>query len=215
MRSKVVSDAFWVIANVIAVFLIGMFLGDIKFALDQARRGPQSYVGASVETSRAVVSLASKHPDPAISGVFADKIVSGEIIIDAEIPDEGVLASIGPVQGIYLLTIDPSLIKPGLTEEVFMVLSHEHQHYRQFVENWIDESTPMTDTQCTMVILCEVDANAKSCRDAIRYGWSSPWKNDFCGRTMAQIAEYTLRRRKSRNPECEEVWNFYAQRTLQ
>lgn len=214
MRLKSIEEALYVILAANAMFLLGMFIGDPESVFALMRSARTRHVGTPSETSRLVAGIARLHPDPAVSGPFASKLESGEVEAETRISEGGELASIGPNRGTYLLTIEPSLVKSGLSKEemegAFMVLSHEHRHFRQFEGGWMTPSDHMTDTQCSMLVLSEVDAYAKTCRDAIRYGWNGTWKDDFCGRTTAQIAESLFRRKKQFFPECVENWKFFA-----
>lgn len=164
-----------------------------------------------------VVAYARKHPDSAISGSFGDKLKSGEIKIVVEKPKEHAMASFGRSGKGYALTIDPERLKSEPTVEEFettlSILSHEHAHYRQFVEgemsNYHPQGVTMTETQCTLVILVEIDAHGKACRDAQAYGWTSRTAKSACERTMATIAGYLLTERGANFPECGPVWTFY------
>ncbi|MEK7546355.1 MAG: hypothetical protein AAB554_04770 [Patescibacteria group bacterium] len=165
-----------------------------------------------------VVGYAREHPDPAVNGPFADKLESGEIKIVAKKPKGDKLATFGPSGDGYSLTIDPDLLKPKPTrsefEDALSVLSHEHAHYLQFIEgqmtNYHPAGKPMTETRCTLVILVEIDAHGKSCRDARRYGWTSRQAVGACERTPATIAEFIYKDRSDAYPVCKDVWAFFA-----
>jgi hypothetical protein len=165
-----------------------------------------------------VISYARAHPDPAISGPFADKLASGEIKVAIEKPREHAMASFGPHDGVYVLTFDPDRLKAEPTleeyEGVLSILSHEHAHYRQYVEgemtNYLPHGGPMTEAQCTLTILVEIDAHGKACRDATAYGWKTSVATAACARTAASLGEYFLSERVDKYPECRPVWEFYA-----
>lgn len=165
-----------------------------------------------------MVSYARRHPDSTISGAFADKLRSGEIETRVEKPKEHAMASFGMRDGGYVLTIDPERLKQSPTEaeeeDVLSILSHEHAHYRQFVEgqmtNYHPTDVTMSDTQCTLIVLVEIDAHGKACRDAQAYGWTSRVAQNACDRTMASIADYLLTERSFRYPECKPTWEFYS-----
>jgi hypothetical protein len=166
-----------------------------------------------------IVGYARKHPDKAVSGAFADKLERGEIRIVIEKPKEHAMASFGRREGTYVLTVDPDRLKPDPTqdeyEDVLAILSHEHAHYRQYVE---DEMTNyhrrhdgrMSETGCTFTILVEIDAHAKTCRDAKAYGWTSSAAKHACASTSASIAGYFIKERLASYPECKAVWSDFA-----
>jgi len=170
-----------------------------------------------------VVGYARAHPDPVISGAFADKLASGEIKVVVEKPKEHAMASFGPRGGVYVLTVDPDRLKaePSLEEYegILSILSHEHAHYRQYVEgemaNYLPHGGPMTEAQCTLTILVEIDAHGKACRDAKTYGWETSVAMHACERTTASLAEYFLSERLDTYPECKPVWEFYAGRATE
>ncbi|HTK60208.1 MAG TPA: hypothetical protein VL283_03315 [Candidatus Baltobacteraceae bacterium] len=174
-----------------------------------------------VPASNLVIAYARVHPDPAISVAFADKLESGEIKVVVEKPREHAMASFGPHDGVYTLTFDPARLKAEPTleeyEGVLSILSHEHAHYRQYVEgemtNYLPRDGKMTEAQCTLTILVEIDAHGKACRDARTYGWETSVAAGACDRTIASLAEYFLSERLGSYPECKPVWDFYAGKT--
>ena len=134
------------------------------------------------------------------------------------------MASFGPHGGVYVLTVDPDRLKAEPTleeyEGILSILSHEHAHYRQYVEGEMANYLPhdgkkMSEAQCTLTILVEIDAHGKSCRDAKTYGWETSVAAAACVRTTATLAEYFLSERLDNYPECESVWGFYAGRTAE
>lgn len=203
-------------AAALAVFLIGLALPGY-LAPSKASSARRSSSGPP-PTEAVVVAYARKHPDPAISGPFADKLEKGEIGIVVGKPGAHALASFGPHDGKYVLTIDPAWLRWDPTPEEFegtlSILSHEHAHYRQFVEgemtNYSTTGRKMSEAQCTLSILVEIDAHGKACRDARAFGWDAPLAQDSCHQTAAMAAEYFLKERLDAFPECKPVWDFYA-----
>lgn len=165
-----------------------------------------------------VIAYARKHPDPAVRGPFADKLATGEIRILLEKPREHAMASFGRREGSYALTIDPALVAAEPTsaqlEDVLAILSHEHAHYRQYAEGQMTNYHPgvgrMSETQCTLTILVEIDAHGKACRDAKAHGWSARAAKHSCDQTPASIASYFIRERLDRYAECKPVWEHFA-----
>jgi hypothetical protein len=209
----------FVAAGAIVMFLIGVVAASCAIAPPQAR-SPAAPVVAKKgdQPPLIVISYARKHPDPAVSGAFADKLASGEIKIVLAKPTEHAMASFGKRPAGFVLTVDPERLKPEPTlaeyEDVLAILSHEHAHYRQHVEdemaNYYPRGGPMTEGQCTLTITVEIGAHGKTCRDARAYGWTSPAAKDACRKTTASIAEYFLRERVRTYPECAPVWEFFA-----
>lgn len=192
-------------------------LGTMRIMRDPApMRQAERWSPAETAVYRAI----DTHPDPDIRGPFAAKMRGGEIALRIAVPDEEeAMATFGPHAGAYVLTIDPARVagsasKAG-TEELWSILSHEHAHYRQYVEgemsNYGRLAGRMTETACTLVVLVEIDAHAKACRDARAYGWNAPLALEACARTNATIAEHLLRARAQRAPECVPVWKHFAE----
>lgn len=203
----------------LSTFAIGIVATSCVIGSDQAP--PQAPTVLRTPAPSILLGYAREHPDPAVSGPFTDKLKSGEIKSVLEKPREHAMASFGLRKDGYVLTIDPErLTKEPTTDEVeavLSILSHEHAHYLQYVEGEMfnyhpRDGRPMTEAQCTLTILVEIDAHGKACRDARTYGWKSATALSSCDRTQATIAGFFLRERLATRPECKGVWEFYAGR---
>lgn len=188
-------------------------------ALRKGPSAPSAERWSPAET--AVFRALDTHPDPDIRGPFAEKLRSGGVVLRVAVPDEEeASASFGPKDGVYELTIDPARVTASAArdgmEDLWSILSHEHAHYRQYEEgemrNYDRRGGTMTETACTLVVLVEIDAYAKACRDARAYGWTSSFAEGACARTNASIAGYFLRVRGRNYPECKPVWGHFADR---
>ena len=203
----------------LSTFAIGIVATSCVMGTDQAP--PRAPAVRRTPAPAILLGYARAHPDPAVSGPFADKLESGEIATVLEQPREHAMASFGRRKDGFVLTVDPERLKkkptPDELEAALSILSHEHAHYRQYVEDEMinyrpRDGRPMTETQCTLTILVEIDAHGKACRDARKYGWTSNDALSSCDRTPATIAEFFLRERLATQPECGNVWNFFAGR---
>jgi len=195
----------------VLMFTIGRYIAMPKRA---TRAAPHARLA---EDESLVVEYARQHPDPAINGPFADKLSRGDIRVAVEKPTEEALASIGPVQGKYVLTIDPKLLKTEPTqdelEDVFSVLSHEHEHYLQFTGGLVpgiyDADSRLTEARCAFTVLVETDAYMKECRDALAFGWRSSVARDSCVHSQDEVAKHMLKHRARAFPECTGIWNQF------
>lgn len=163
-----------------------------------------------------LLAYIKRHPDPAISVTFAAKIAAGDILIRIETPKQHALASFGPYGTKYVLTFSPELLmaRPDQDayEHVLAILSHEHAHYRQYVEGEMTNyhiAGTRSETQCTLTILVEVDASVKACRDVEKYQWKTASAQMECQRTILSLADYFLKERVADSPECRPVWESF------
>lgn len=218
---------FLTVMGSIVMFLVGIVVVDrIVFIASPTPHPPAMAAEGDAghprldEEAALVIGYAQAHPDPAIGGEFAAKLRSGEIVIVVVEPKDAA-ATFGLVGGRYVLTIDPKYVKAKPTQDEFedmlSILSHEHAHYQQHLEGVMAAyyrrgDRPMSEAQCTLTILVEIDAHSKACRDAFAYGWTSGGALGDCARTPASSAEHFLRTRGSLLPECVSVWEFFAGR---
>jgi len=120
------------------------------------------------------------HPDPTVGRDFigGDGIAGVRMEVLPMTDDDGEFTMVDgrPVLDIRTSVLDEAVSAPGL-QKLWGVLSHEHEHYRQWREGesteYMAAARPFSETRCTMSVTLEVGAYAKTCRDAQLYGWDN------------------------------------------
>lgn len=173
------------------------------------RFGAQSRPTYDPRTDRLAAAIKT-HPDPQVS----DDLLSPErgirlVVTDLEYAD----GQFSVIDGHPTLMIRTGALEKTVTAEgiqmLWGILSHEHEHYRQWVEGesyaYMSAPHPLSETACTLAVTMEIGAYAKSCRDARKYGWDSVlYQCDHV--SIAFNADEKIRHDLAREPECENVW---------
>ena len=198
-----------------ALYIIAAFVGAWYVSTQLIRRNASETPEIDARVKR-LIAAADTHPDPSISGEFAHKLRDGEIAIQLQTMSYAVAEFGRTSDRRGLLIIDPKYVTASVNqagmEDLWVILSHEHEHYLQWLEDgkgYAGAIAPFKDSACTFALAMEVDAHAVACRDARRYGWKDDMGNCRLS-SMAEVAKYKLKDWLVFNPECEKTWRFFA-----
>lgn len=168
--------------------------------------------------SGALIGYARRHPDPAIRGTFADRMERGDITVRIDRAESHAIATYGSAAGHPVLTFDREIferyVRNGQDEEIWAVLTHEYAHHLQHREGLLDglHGDRVSQTGCATWVSIELDAYAKTCRDARRFGWTGAVAQDACRMDLEAVVDSQKRRLQRDYPDCVRVWDSMLQK---
>jgi hypothetical protein len=183
-----------------------------------AKDGPSAAVAVPSDDAAALIVYARTHPDPAVRGAFADRMERGDVTVRIDRDETHAIATYGSVDGHPVLTFDRAsferYVRNGQQEEIWAVLTHEYAHHLQHREGLLDglQDERVTQTGCATWVAIELDAYAKTCRDARRFGWTGDVASDACRMDIEAVVLSQKRRLQDGYPDCVPVWNSLLQR---
>lgn len=200
-----------VLMALFTTFAIAFLVTTIYFKLVRAGEHPQ--VDPSLKR---LVAAIRTHPDPLVGDDFLG--VDGRPGIQAEIKEiEFADGKFSVVDGRPRLTIGRSVMDASVSAEgiqkLWGVLSHEHEHYRQWLEGetkaYMTPERRFSETRCIQAVTLEIGAYAAGCRDARKFGW------DGVRYQCEEISIETNAKEKidhslAHAPECESIWRLLA-----
>jgi hypothetical protein len=199
-----------------AVILLLVFASALAAGWLFLKRGRHPRAPADPRIERLAAAIKT-HPDPTVGRDFigGDGMPGVRMEVATLADDDGQFAVVDgrPILDIRTSILDEAVSAQGL-QKLWGVLSHEHEHYRQWLEGesvaYMSAARPFSETRCTMSVTLEVGAYAKSCRDAQLYGWDNV-RYQCDAISLKTIAQEKLAHELARFPECEPVWRLFAE----
>lgn len=200
-----------------SVFLALLFFADSYMRMRRTHRTPTD--------AERLMSLAMAHPDKQIRKDLVDAVKKGEVVLRVDDLDERVDGTFSVLNKRPTITIDVTLIATPVSqagqEIAFAVLTHEHQHYLQWLRmpavRDLHEAyrldVDLSPMQCVLKVATEDEAYALTCSAAHRYGWKAAIPNQCGSIGLSKRAERFVKKFSGLS-ECEDVWSTLVRTEL-
>ncbi|MFA5854419.1 MAG: hypothetical protein WC866_05050 [Patescibacteria group bacterium] len=172
-----------------------------------------------------LLALAKAHPDTRIRKVLAEAVRSDEIVLRTEDLGSRANGTFSVPGKQPTITLDSTLLTASATragqEIAFAVLSHEYEHYLQWLRmpavrelhETYRTDTRLSPAQCVLKVATEDEAYALTCYAAYRYGWKAAIRTQCDGIGLGSRAERFMAK-VSDLPECKDTWESLIQKEI-